>query len=196
MAALDDEMAAIGMPKIASRLHDLVAATVRRHEAQHAFDAERDTPLFQPTSLQMLVGLPEDGAGVEHRLARQCRTELSAYVAQIASDPATPQFALWALARSAFDKGRWGTPESFVAIIVIPGLARELDIAPAGVIAHGGEIDRERLGELAVAIAKRSDDDLRAAAARLWTQLFAETYIPLVDVPAPAVAVAHAASTP
>lgn len=196
MAALDDEMAQIGMPKVAARLHDLVAATVRRHEAQHAFDAERDTPLFQPTSLQMLVGPVEDADGVDRRIARQCRTELSAYVSQIASDDATPQFALWALARSAFDKGRWGSPESYVAVIVIPGLARELDIAPAGVLVAGGEIQRDRLAELGVAIAKRSDDDVRAAAARLWAQLFAEAYIPLVDVPAPAVAAAHAPAAP
>jgi hypothetical protein len=199
MAALDERMAALGVPRIASRLHDLLAATVRRHEAQHAFDADRAVPLFQPTSLQMLVGPAEDPDGVERRLARRCRTELSAYVSQIASDPATPQLSLWALARSAFDESRWGRPESYVAIVVIPGLARELEIPSAGVIVHDGEIDRERLAKLGVAIAAVSDEDLRNAAARLWAQLFAETYIPLIDVlapPAPPVPSAHVPPLP
>jgi hypothetical protein len=192
MAALDAEMAQLGVPMIASRLHDLVAATVRRHEAQHAFDADRGAPLAQPVSLQMLVGPVLDADGVERPLARRAQGELSAYVSQIASDPVTPHLALWALARSAFDRTRWGRPESYVAAVVIDGLARELDVPSAGVVVHGGKIDRDRLGQLSVALAGVRGAELRAAAARLWAQLFAEGYVAITDVPAPDVAPAHA----
>ena len=168
MAALDAEMAELGVPMIASRLHDLVAATVRRHEAQHAFDTDRGGSLIQPVSLQMLVGPVVDADGVERPLARRALGELSAYVSQIASDPVTPHLSLWALARSAFDRTRWGRPESYVAAIVIDGLARELDVPSAGVVVHDGKIDRDRLGQLAVAIAGVRGSELRAAAARLW----------------------------
>jgi len=184
MAALDEEMAALGVPRIAARLHDVVAATVRRHEAQHALDSDRATPLMLPTSLQMLVGPIADGEGVEHRLARAARNELSAYVSQIASDPVTPQLSLWALARSAFDRSRWGRPESYVAAIVIAGLARELDVPSAGLVFHDHAIDRERLELLGVALAGRTGPELRAAAARLWSEMFGEPYVPITDVPA------------
>jgi hypothetical protein len=199
MAALDAEMADVGVPRIAARLHDLVAATVRRHEAQHAFDAARPAPLSQPTSLQMLVGPAELGDGVERRLARAARNELSAYVSQIASDPATPHLALWALARSAFDRGRWGRPEAYVATVVISGLARELDVPSAGVLVKDGKIDRDRLELLAVAVAGKTSDEVRAAAGRLWASLFDEPYLAVVDV-APAggatANVANAGTTP
>ena len=181
MAQLDAEMAELGVPRIAARLHDLVAATVRRHEAQHAFDGDRATPLLHPTSLMMMVGPILDADGVEQRLAIAARTELSAYVAQIASDPVTPHLALWALARSAFDRTRWGRPESYVAAVVIDGLARELGVPSVGVVWHDGKLDRERLRSLALGIAERRSDEVRAAAARLWTELFGERFVPLVD---------------
>jgi hypothetical protein len=188
MAALDEEMAAAGVPRIASRLHDLVVATVRRHEAQHAYDTDRGTPLPQPTTMMMLVGPAAQVDDPNANLARASRNELSAYLSQIASDPVTPHLALWALARSAFDRSRWGRPEAYVGTVVLTGLGRELGVPSAGVVIKKGKIDRERLELVAVAIAGKSSAELRAAAARLWSSLFGRPYVAITDVAPPAVA--------
>ncbi len=80
----------------ASEIHRLVIATVRRHEARHDYDADRDPP--------------------HDRVA----AEMSAYLSQIANDPVTPQLDLWNLASLA---RRMGTAESRVAVQLLPALA-------------------------------------------------------------------------
>ena len=178
MAQLDAEMRAYGVPRIAARIHDIVAATVRRHEAQHALDADRELAL--PASLQVMVG-PLYDRGMKSRLAHLARIELSAYLSQIASDPVTPQLSLWALARSAFDKSRADRPEAFVAAVVIAGLGRELGVPSPGVVFHEGKLDRDRLAQIAFSLAKAPPDRLRAAAGRLWHEMFGARYVPIVD---------------
>ena len=181
MAALETELAASGMPRIAALIHDRVAATVRRHEAQHALDADRDEDLPLPPILQVMVG-PLYEHGVRRRLAHMARIELSAYLGQIASDPVTPQLSLWALARSAFDKSRWDRPEAFVAAAVIAGLGRELGVPSPGVVFHHGTLDRDRLAQIAFSLAQVNGEQLRAAARRMWRAMYGETYAPIVDV--------------
>jgi len=111
---------------------------------------------------------------------QRARAELSAYTSQIASDPVTPQLALWTLAQLGFNKERWGTAESYVAVVVISGLARQLGIRSPGNVIHDGHIDRSRLAELALPLASESDDALRTAARRLWQQLYDEPFIAIV----------------
>ena len=151
---------------------DLVVATVRRHEARHAIDIDRDTPLRMPAPLSALVGSHDGDA-----FAQRARAELAAYTSQIAGEPHTPQLALWNLATQAFHHERWGTPESYVAVVVIEGLARH-----AGAVLHmpsvrRGQLDRTQLAELALPLASLSDEQLRAAARALWLELYDEPYV-------------------
>jgi hypothetical protein len=172
--AIESSIADLDAPRIASRVHELVAASVRRHEATHGFDADRDTELRYPQQLADMLGPPHDDEGNPVAIVRAARAELSAYLSQIANDPVTPHVAYWHLARQAFTEDRWGTGEMFAAYVVTEGLARHLPtpLEPKG---RG----RDRLAPLADAIAKLSGPQLRAAATALWLELYGE---PLMTV--------------
>ena len=169
--AIRRELAAAGCDSLA-RARDLVTASVRHHEAQHGLDEEHH--LKHPARLAML-------AGDKDAFAIRARLELSAYVSQIASDMWVPQLTLWSLARHAFHGGHTKTEEMIVAVIVIEGIARELQIAAPGAVFHDGEIDRERLATLVAPIAAHSTLELRAAAATLWGELFEDRLVRIVD---------------
>jgi len=156
------------------RARELVTASVRHHEAQHGLDADRK--LTHPDRLAMLIG-----GKANDPFALRARLELSAYLSQIASDMWLPQLTLWSLARHGFKGGHVHSEEMFVAAIVVEGLARHLQIAAPGAIFHDGELDRDRLAALVGPIAARSTLELRSAAAAVWTDLFDEKLIRIVD---------------
>jgi hypothetical protein len=150
---------------------DFVVATVRRHEARHAYDLERGEPPPAPAALAALLGgHTRDAFGV------RARAELAAYLSQIADDPITPQLALWNLASQAFHAERWGQAESYVAVVVLEGLARHAGGAAAThPVVRDGQLDRSQLGALAQPLAGLSDSELRVAARELWRELYDET---------------------
>ncbi len=162
-----------------ARTTKLVLASIRHHEAQHGLEQEQAPA--HPAILAAFVGPVRDERGRPSTLASRSRNELSGYTSQLASDMWLPQVVLWNLSRHAFRPSRRGSPESFVAVIVIEGLARQLGIASPGPVVHGGEIDRDRLAALVAPIAARSTSELRTAAARLWAELFGEPLVRLVD---------------
>jgi hypothetical protein len=169
--AIEEQIAGLDAPRIASRIHELVAATVRRHEAEHGYDFDRDTELRYPQALADMLGPPHDDQGNPIAVVRSARAELSAYLSQIANDPVTPHAAFWHLARQAFDKERWYTGEMYAGYVVIEGLARHLapDLTPVG---RGND----RLAPLARRIAQVPGPKLREAAQQLWTELYGEPY--------------------
>jgi hypothetical protein len=171
--AIDDELEQVGARRIAARAHDLVAATVRRHEAQHGVDADRSSPLRYPDELSRRVATIDEG------FVFRARAELTAYLSQIANDPTTPQLALWNLARHAFHKD--ATPESYAAVVVVEGLARHLGVAPRAPVVHDDHIDLAILAELGEPIAAVSDAELRAAAVALWSELYDQPVTVIVD---------------
>jgi len=181
--AIERELAPLH--RVRERITEVVVATVRRHEARHGFDNDRAEPLRYPPALRAYVG---DPLPPTVGFVARARAELSAYTSQIASDPITPQLALWNLANMAFRKDHWGSAESYVAVVVIEGLARQLGIRVApGPVIHDGHIDRHRLAILALPLIGVTDDDLRAAARRLWQDFYAEPFTAIVD-PFPIVA--------
>jgi hypothetical protein len=179
--AIEDDMQDLEAARIASRLHELMSATVRRHEAQHGLDDDRDGQLRYPPALLDSLGAVTDDDGKPRESVKHARAELAAYLSQIANDPATPQLALWNLSVHAFTRPGWGTPESYAAVIVLDGIARHLGGAAHPEIIHGGEIDRDRLAAVAQPITAASDNELRAAAVALWLELYAEPIIPITD---------------
>ncbi|MBL9020254.1 MAG: hypothetical protein JNL83_39075, partial [Myxococcales bacterium] len=46
--AIEEELAQLEAPRIASTAQQLLAASVRRHEAQHGIDDDRASPLRYP----------------------------------------------------------------------------------------------------------------------------------------------------
>lgn len=175
---IEERLAAIEAPRIHARLHDLVAATVRRHEAQHGVDYDRDTELRYPAALQDFLGAPHDGDGNPVRIVRSARAELSAYLAQVANDPVTPQATLWGLAGHVFYRDRFGTGEYYAGIVVLEGLARHLGAEPE----PSRRVTREQLAKAALVIAAAPADKLRAAAKALWTELYGEPCTEILDV--------------
>ncbi len=161
-------------------LSSLVAASVRRHEAQHGLDADRETRLPYPDALARLIGDANDRFGQPRNFADHCRNELSAYTSQIANDPVTPKTAYFQLAHFAFARHTWGTPESYAAVVVSEGLARNLG-APVAPVIHDGQIDRDRLATAATTIARAAPDALRAAARATWHDLYAEDITTISD---------------
>jgi hypothetical protein len=157
---------------------ELLAASVRRHEARHAIDIARTNPPPDPPALARYV--PGDST-----LVLRSRAELTAYLCQIGSDPATPHLALWNLANIGFGSSYRGTAESFVAAVVIEGLARHLGVRGTDVpVVKGTTIDRTRLAALALPLAALSDDDLRHAARELWVDLYHTPFEPMVEASA------------
>jgi len=177
--AIRRELAPVAQRAGVEGVRRAVIASVRRHEARHGLDSDREDPLRYPAALAAHVGV--DTGGAQRRFILRARAELSAYTSQIASDPIAPQLALWNLANLGFTKDHWGSAEAYVAVVVIEGLARHLGIASRGAVIHDGQLDRGRLAALARPLAAQSDDALRAAARELWQDLYDEPFMAIVD---------------
>ncbi len=178
---IEEQLAALEAPRIASRCHQLVAATIRRHEAQHGLDEDREEPLRYPALLEEHLGDATDEDGEPLRRVSSARAELSAYTSQLANDLVTPQLSLWNVARFAFNDRQWGTSESYAAILIVEGLARQLKIPSPGPVIHDRQIDRARLATLLEPLAKLDGAALRTAARGLWRELYGEDIVLIVD---------------
>ena len=159
----------------------LVAATIRRHEAQHGLDDERTQMLAYPAALEELLGPADLANGTPRRSVERARHELSAYTSQLANDPITPQFSLWNVAQFAFSKASWGTPESYAAVLLVEGAAKHLGFSVDGPVIHDRMIDRVRLAKLAVQLAAVPGPKLQEAARAAWLSLFGEPITSIVD---------------
>jgi hypothetical protein len=165
----------------ARRCGEVVANSVRRHEAQHGIDADRADSLRYPEPLAELLGPAYGDDGEPSRRVERARAELAAYLSQIANDPVTPRLALWNVIRHALTARMAGSAESFAGVLIATGLARELAIPSAGAVIHDREIDRVRLTRIARPLAGVSGDRLRSAARALWRDWYGEPLIPIVD---------------
>ena len=92
----------------------------------------------------------------------------------------TPQLALWNLATHGFNRDRWGSAESYAAVVVIDGLAKELGIDARTPAVINGHLDRDRLTTLAIELSAQPSDKLRQAARQLWITLYGEPMLPIV----------------
>jgi hypothetical protein len=174
---IEDRLAELEAPRIHARIHDMVAASVRRHEAQHGFDYDRETELRLPKQLQDFVGLPSDDEGNPRAIVRSARAELSAYLSQVANDPLTPHATLWHLGTQVFHRDERGTGEYYAGIVVFEGLARHLGAQ----LEENRYVSRETLAKAALVIADAPADKLRAAAKALWLELYGEPVTEIVD---------------
>ena len=161
------------LDRASTRCKKLVAASIRHHEAQHGFDRDRKLPY--PAALAPHAG------PASSEFAIRTRYELSGYLSQIASDTWLPQLTLWNLSRHAFRRNASPVEEAYVAVFVIEGLARHLEIRSPGPVVHRGVIDRDRLAALVLPLSERSTTELRSAAAALWAEAFEARLVRIVD---------------
>ena len=179
--AIDEELAELEGPRIHARVHDLVAATVRHHEAQHGFDYDRETELRYPAELQALLGAStHDVQGNERAIVASARAEMAAFLSEIINNPTTPHSTLWHLGQQVFDRNDAGNSYFYGGIVVIEGLAKQLGLATSGPTFTRG-LDRVRLAKIAIGLAKLPDAKLREAATQLWLQLYGEPPTKIVD---------------
>lgn len=180
--AIEEELARIEAPRIASRVHQMVAATVRRHEAQHGLDDDRPEPLRYPAQLSEFLGdKTEDEDGEPLRYVEHGRAELSAYVSQVANDPTTTHLSLWNVARFAFDDDQVNSAEFYAGVLLLEGLARHAKIPSPGPAIHDRRVDRARLLEIATPLVTMTGEQLRTAARALWKELYGEEIIAITD---------------
>jgi hypothetical protein len=180
--AIDEELARLEAPRIASLVHQMVAGTVRRHEAQHGLDDDREEPLRYPKQLSEFLGEEtEDDDGEPLRYIESARAELSAYISQVANDPTTTHLSLWNVARYAFDDDQVNSSEFYAGVLLVEGLARHLKIPSPGPVIHSRRVDRDRLLQIATPLVSMPGERLRTAATALWKELYAEDLTVIVD---------------
>ncbi|APR87410.1 hypothetical protein A7982_12759 [Minicystis rosea] len=157
-------------------LRDALAASVERHEVQHRLDARRSEVM--PKALADRVG-PLRQNGRERRHAVTARAELSAYLSELARDPRTVRVGLSAVARFLFDRHLHGSPECYAALVILEGVADALGVPRDAPLVTSGKVDRSAVSRLYLGLAAQPPERLRAAAKRLWEDLFAA---PLADL--------------
>jgi hypothetical protein len=181
VAAIDEELAELEGPRIHARIHELVSATVRHHEAQHGFDYDRETELRYPAELQALLGpSTHDTEGNELAIVASARDELAAFLSEVINNPTTPHSTLWHLGQQVFDRNNAGNAYFYGGIVVLEGLAKQLGLDTSGPTFMRG-LDRSRLAKIALQIAKLPDDQLRDASTKLWLKLYGEPPTKIVD---------------
>jgi hypothetical protein len=178
LTEIESELGKLDAARIASRLQQIVVATVRRHEAQHGLDSAE--VLLYPKLAEQHVG-PEEIGDHENSLGSSVNAELSAYLSQLANDPQTPLWSMWSMARHAFSTVNWGRAESYVAVFVIAGMAKHCGIDDNAIVIHDGEIDRRLLGKLALELSARPPATIRKAASDFWTELYGRPALPILD---------------
>jgi hypothetical protein len=179
-AEIEDSLRKRDAAGVIARLADLMSGAVARQEAQHGRDSLRERPLRQPALLAEWVGPEADAEEHERRGAVSAKAELSAYTAEIASDPLTPRLSLALLCRFIFDRDSRGATESYVAAALVDRLAAQLGLPLDGPPIHDGQIDRHRLATAYLAILAIPEPRLRSAAAAVWASLFGEPLVPLL----------------
>lgn len=149
-------------------VREAVVRSVERHEVQHRLDysAER----FElPPLLAKRMGNIELQGHATHSLPMRSSLELSAFLSQIADDPA-PLLAIVTMSRMVFVKQLRGSPHSYAALVALESIAQELGIETT--VRLGRRVTRQELAQLLFEICARPTSELRAAAQSAYQREF------------------------
>jgi hypothetical protein len=169
---INDELAREPMQRAFDELMDRYARSVDRHEVQHQIDMRRGGLIVIPAELRQLLRMPETMDVDPYGAAAQCRDELSAYLASIATGGDQAVSALVQAANIFFSRSDWGTPHAYAAAVMLTTIARALGIEQEGELGGGGYFDRRRGKEVFSAIAERPTPAVAAAARTAYEKLF------------------------
>ena len=177
LVAIDEELGEPAFLTTYAKLRDALVDSVERHEVQHRLDFSRQGGLPMPSALKAYVGPAPPQGGEAFRFAQLARAELSAYLAELSRDPRTTRVNLTMIARFLFKRSLSGTAESYAALVIFEGLGAELSLPAETPFVQSGQIKRDAVASLYLALSALPPADLRAAAARLWEKLF-DTKLP------------------
>lgn len=147
-----------------------MAESTERHEVQHRLDYQRGMLDEVPESLRGRYGSMRNVDGTTRRWTHLVVAELSAYLSQFARSGPLVRYHLVTLARYALDRRLRGKPEREAAFALIVGMTQQLEGAPLSL--EPGSIRRPLLTDALLSLLERSDDELHAAAAGLWSEIF------------------------
>jgi hypothetical protein len=162
----------------------LLVASIARHEVQHRLDFDRAAALRMPPSLERWAG-PALADGRERRAAARARSEMSAYLSQIARDERTTKSDATLALRFLLDDKLQGIPECYAALAILEGLADELAIPIDGPLVEGANVVRPRAASLYLAVMEKPKRALEEAAKRVWEKSFGAELPPLEKLPPP-----------
>lgn len=152
------------------RLEEAFLASVQRHEVQHRLDFASGTMAHPSPLLDDLGGVTHDD-GTRNERAWKRRTELSAYLSELARAPSLVHINLALFARHLFHRRGWGTAESSSILLIFEGLARQLAIEHEPLVVRR-RVNRQGLAQLYLALREREAQGLSEAASAVWTELF------------------------
>lgn len=172
LRSLDDELGGDGVRGAFTALHEAVAVSVERHEAQHRVDLALGDAFVVPEVLRAATGAGEETP----HWVRRAALELSAYLSEIARDERTAGTNLAMAARFALSADQFGTPESYAILVILDELGEEAGVAREPL---GRVVRRGRIAGRVVDLLDLPPDSLRAAARRTWERLFERPLPPL-----------------
>lgn len=159
------------------QLEEAYLASIARHEAQHRLDYEDDRIVAVPDALAEHTGRTESEDRVNN-LAERSNAELSAYLSQVAREPARARTHLVFIAAFVMNRREWGRPESYAALVIFETLATQLGIAHQPFVV-GSRIVRGEVARVYMAARARSGDELSRAARDGWRALYGTDLAPL-----------------
>ncbi len=172
---LHDELLSKDRLKDFELVREAVLRSVERHEVQHRLDYAAELFELPPLLARRMGNLPLQGHST-HSLPMRASLELSAFLSQIADDPA-PLLAIVTMSRMVFVKHLLGTPHSYAALVVLESLARELGIETTERL--GRRVTRQELAQLLFELGELPPARLRKAAQKAYV---AEFGVPLAAV--------------
>ncbi|MFT7582044.1 MAG: hypothetical protein ACI9MR_003725 [Myxococcota bacterium] len=151
-------------------MHDIHLRSVEKHEVQHRLDYARGEAFEAPAVLRSALGETDDGdAAFAKRRLRHAAFELSAYLSEVARDPAWSKLSLTLLARFVLDpSGR--SAEWYAAHLILDGLAAELGVSARARV--DGRVIPRRAAEVYLALMDAGDEALADAAKTVWRAWF------------------------
>ncbi len=179
LRALQKRLQALEVRKAYATLRDVFVASVERHEVQHRLD--QITPIAMPKEIDPLVA-PGGGKSSEN-IRNHIRSELSAYLSQIARDEPLTRTTFTMLLRFLVDPRVRGGAESYAALIATEQLADELGIKGVTPLVQDHKLDDARVELAHRELTNVPAPKLRDAARKVWSRLFGLPFAPLDRLP-------------
>ena len=158
-------------------LEESFSASVQRHEVQHRLDFAADTMQHATPLLDDLGAITHDDGSRNERSWKR-RTELSAYLSELARAPELAHINLALFGRHLFHRSGWGTAESSSILLIFEGLARNLGLVHQPLVVRR-RVNRHALADLYLAIRDKEAEVIASAAGSTWSELFGAPLPPL-----------------
>lgn len=145
--------------------------SVERHEVQHRLDFEKERFATPELLAYRLGGIDRMGHDL-HSHPMSFSMELSAYLSQMADDPA-PGLALMTMGRIFLNKYSMGTSHGYAGVVALEATAKHLAIGQDVVL--GRVATRQELARLLIAVCEKPMSEVKRTAHEAYEELFAES---------------------